>query len=101
QQIMRAAERAGKLSGRLLAFSRKTAPQPRAIDLNQLLAEMSGLLHRTIGEDVEFEFQYDANLPLVYADPQLIEQCVITIALDAREAMPEGGQLLVSTGIAD
>ncbi|HMJ64458.1 MAG TPA: response regulator [Candidatus Binatia bacterium] len=101
QQIMRAAERAGKLSARLLSFSRKTAPQPHAIDLNQLLAEMSGLLHRTIGEDVEFEFQYDSNLPLVHADPRLIEQCVLTVALNAREAMPDGGQLLVSTSIAD
>jgi len=101
QQIMRAVERAGKLSAQLLAFSRKTAPQPQPVDLNQLLAEMSGLLRRTIGEDVEFEFQYAPNLLMTRADPLLIEQCVFHIVLNAREAMPSGGQLLISTSIAD
>jgi two-component system cell cycle sensor histidine kinase/response regulator CckA len=101
QQIMRAAERAGKLSAQLLAFSRKTVPQPQPVDLNQLLAEMSGLLHRTIGEDVEFEFQYSPTPPITHADPHLIEQCVFHIVLNAREAMPSGGQLLISTAISD
>jgi CheY-like chemotaxis protein len=62
---------------------------------------MSGLLHRTIGEDVEFEFQYSPNPPITHADPHLIEQCVFHIALNAREAMPSGGQLLISTAISD
>jgi two-component system cell cycle sensor histidine kinase/response regulator CckA len=101
QQITRATERAGKLTNQLLAFSRRTNLTPKAVDLNQLLVEMSALLGRTIGEDIEIEFNCDASLPLVHADVHAIEQCVLSIALNAREAMPEGGQLLISTSVAE
>jgi PAS domain S-box-containing protein len=101
QQIVRAAERAGKLSNQLLAFSRQTTLRPRAIDLNHVLAGMSTLLQRTIGEDIGVNFDFGANLPLVYADAHAIEQCVLSIAINAREAMAGGGQLLINTSIAD
>lgn len=101
QQIVRATERAGKLTHQLLAFGQKTTLNPRAIDLNQVLAEMSALIQRTIGEDIEITFNYDPALPLVYADARAIEQCVLSIAINAREAMPSGGQLLISTSVAD
>ena len=101
QQIVRATERAGKLTNQLLAFGQKTTLSPHAIDLNQVLADMSALMQRAIGEDIEITFNYDASLPLVYADAHAIEQCVLSIAVNAREAMPSGGQLLVSTSVAD
>lgn len=101
QQIVRATERAGKLANHLLAFSRKTNFTPKVIDLNQVLVDMSALLGRTIGEDIEIEFNCDANLPLVCADAHAVEQCVLSIAINAREAMPDGGQVLISTSVAD
>jgi len=101
QQIVRAAERAGKLSNQLLAFSRQTTLRPGALDLNQVLAGMSTLLQRTLGEDIGVNFDFGANLPLVFADAHAIEQCVLSIAVNAREAMAGGGQLLINTSIAD
>jgi two-component system, cell cycle sensor histidine kinase and response regulator CckA len=101
QQIVRAAERGGKLSNQLLAFSRQTTLRPRAIDLNEVLAGISSLLQRTIGEDIGINFDFGANLPLVYADAHAMEQCVLSIAINAREAMAGGGQLLINTSIAD
>jgi two-component system, cell cycle sensor histidine kinase and response regulator CckA len=101
QQVARATERAGKLTHQLLTLGRNGVPNFRSIDLNQVLADMSTLLQRTIGEDIELEFAYDANLPPVYADPHSIEQCVLSIAVNAREAMPSGGQLLVGTSTVE
>lgn len=101
QQVARATERAGKLTHQLLTLGRNGVPNFRSVDLNEVLADMSTLLQRTIGEDIELEFCYDPNLSPVYADPHSIEQCVLSIAVNAREAMPGGGQLLVSTSSVD
>jgi signal transduction histidine kinase len=101
QQVARATERAGKLTHQLVTLGRNGVPNFRSVDLNEVLADMSTLLQRTIGEDIELEFCYDPNLPPVYADPHSIEQCVLSIAVNAREAMPSGGQLLVSTSTVD
>jgi two-component system, cell cycle sensor histidine kinase and response regulator CckA len=101
QQVARATERAGKLTHQLVTLGRNGVPNFRSVDLNEVLADMSTLLQRTIGEDIELEFCYDSNLPPVYADPHSIEQCVLSIAVNAREAMPSGGQLLVSTSTVD
>ena len=101
QQVARATERAGKLTHQLLTLGRSGVPNFRSVDLNQVLADMSTLLQRTIGEDIEMEFCYDANLLPVYADPHSIEQCVLSVAVNAREAMPSGGRLLVSTVAAE
>jgi nitrogen-specific signal transduction histidine kinase len=91
QQVARATERAGKLTHQLLTLGRNGVPNFRSVDLNEVLADMSTLLQRTIGEDIELEFCYDPNLPPVYADPHSIEQCVLSIAVNAREAMPAVG----------
>lgn len=101
QQVVRATQRAAKLTDHLLAFTRKTGMDRQPLDLNQVLADLSALLHRAIGEDIEFEFNYDTNLPAILADRRLIEQCVLNTAINARDTMPAGGQLLVSTSVAE
>jgi|SRR6185503_15507512 nitrogen-specific signal transduction histidine kinase/CheY-like chemotaxis protein len=101
QQIARAAERAGKFTSQLLAFSRRKVIAPRSLQLNELLANMSDLLRRTLGEDITCQFSHASGLPPVHADPGMLEQVVMNLAANAREAMPAGGQLLISTTVAD
>ena len=101
QQVSRAAERACKLTNQLLMFSRKNSIQPRRLELNEVLANFSTLLHRTLGEDIAFEFNYSPHLPQIYADLGMIEQVIINLAVNARDAMPKGGQLVVGTTVAD
>jgi signal transduction histidine kinase len=93
QQVARATERAGKLTHQLLTLGRNGVPNFRSVDLNEVLADMSTLLQRTIGEDIELEFCYDPNLPPVYADPHSIEKCMLSITVNAREAIPSNGHL--------
>jgi PAS domain S-box-containing protein len=101
QQVSRAAERAIRLTGQLLTFSRRNVIQPRKVDLNEVLTNVSTLLHRTLGEDITFQFNYAANLPPIYADVGLLEQIIMNIAVNARDAMPRGGQLVITTALAD
>jgi signal transduction histidine kinase/ActR/RegA family two-component response regulator len=99
QQIARAAERGSKLTGQLLAFSRRNVLQPRPLDLNELITNLSSLLHRTLGEDLTYRFSYASDLPRIHADPGLLEQVLLNLAVNAREAMPNGGQLVLSTSV--
>jgi signal transduction histidine kinase/CheY-like chemotaxis protein len=101
QGIARAAERGGKLTSQLLAFSRRNVLQPRRLDLNEVLTSLSSLLHRTLGEDINYQFDYASDLPPIHADPGLIEQVIMNLAVNARDAMPRGGQLVVSTSLTD
>ncbi|HYV32942.1 MAG TPA: response regulator [Candidatus Binatia bacterium] len=101
QQIGRAAERGSKLTSQLLAFSRRNVLQPQRLDLNEVLTSLSSLLHRTLGEDITYQFSYASDLPPVYADPGLTEQVIMNLAVNARDAMPRGGQLLISTALVD
>jgi nitrogen-specific signal transduction histidine kinase/DNA-binding response OmpR family regulator len=101
QGIARAAERGGKLTSQLLAFSRRNVLQPRRLDLNEVLTNLSSLLHRTLGEDINYQFDYASELPALHADPGLLEQVVMNLAVNARDAMPRGGQLVISTALAD
>ena len=96
-KINQAAERATALTRQLLAFSRKQVLQPRAIDLNSVVGSIEGLLRRLIGEDIEFAFVASANLGTVHADPSQIEQVIMNLAINARDAMPKGGKLLLQT----
>jgi PAS domain S-box-containing protein len=100
QQVARAAERASRLTNQLLTFSRKTPPQPQRLDLNEVLTNLSSMLRRTLGEDITFQFNYAANLPCIHADLGMIEQVIMNLAVNARDAMPKGGQLLISTAPA-
>ena len=101
QQISRAAERGTKLTGQLLTFSRKNALQPRRLDLNEVLTNISLMLHRTLGEDINFQFNYASELPPVFADGGMMEQVIMNLAVNARDAMPKGGQLLIATSVAE
>jgi PAS domain S-box-containing protein len=96
-KINHAAERATGLTRQLLAFSRKQLLQPRALDLNSVVDSIQGLLWRLIGEDVEFAFVAADDLGTVHADPSQIEQVIMNLAINARDAMPKGGKLTLQT----
>ncbi len=96
-EIRRAGERASALTAGLLAFSRKQVIQPRAVDLNVLVSDMVPMLKRVIGEDIELVTTLE-RIPLyVFADPHQIEQVVMNLVVNARDAMPRGGTLTLGT----
>src|SRR6185369_16554609 len=97
EEIQTAAERAASLTGQLLAFSRKQVLQPRIVNLNDVVAGMEKMLHRLIGEDIELSTVFDAELGNVKADPGQIEQVILNLAVNARDAMPRGGKLTIQT----
>ncbi len=96
-EIRKAGERAAALTKQLLAFSRKQVLQPKILDLNEVLAEVDGILRRTLGEDVTYEAERDPDLWHVQADPGQIHQVLLNLAVNARDAMPEGGVLRIAT----
>ncbi|HEX6534444.1 MAG TPA: response regulator [Gemmatimonadaceae bacterium] len=96
-EIRRAAQRAAALTSQLLAFSRKQILQPRLIDLNDIVGEMERLLARVIGEDLTIDIARDPELWLVRADPGQIEQVIMNLVVNARDAMPRGGRITIAT----
>jgi signal transduction histidine kinase/ActR/RegA family two-component response regulator len=96
-QIQKASNRAVAMTRQLLAFSRMQVLQPRAVDLNLAISEMSKMIPRLIGEHIEFSFEAGTNLSTVMADPGQIEQVFLNLAVNARDAMPDGGKLHVLT----
>jgi signal transduction histidine kinase/ActR/RegA family two-component response regulator len=97
QQIMKTADRAASLTRQLLAFSRMQVLQPRIIDLNALVADMSKLLRRLVREDIEFGFRLGDSLGRIKADPGQMEQVLLNLTLNASDAMPQGGKLSIET----
>ena len=95
--IRKAGEQAATLTRQLLAFSRKQMLQPKVIDLNQLVVDMERLLRRVIGERFDLETRPDAELGTVLADPTQIEQVILNLGVNARDAMPRGGNLIIRT----
>jgi len=98
QQIVEAAERAANLTRQLLMFSRKQVIQPIRLDLNEVVAQMTKLLQRILGEDISLASNYAPGLPAIQADTGMIEQILLNLAVNSRDAMPKGGQLIISTG---
>ena len=96
-QIQKAASRAVGMTRQLLAFSRMQVLQPRVVDLNSILSEMGKMLPRLIGEHIEYSFSPQPDLLSVQADPGQIEQVLMNLAVNARDAMPDGGKLQVRT----
>jgi PAS domain S-box-containing protein len=99
REVMKAADRAAGLTKRLLAFSRQQMIQPKVIDLNTIVNNMETVLRRTIGEDVELETETGADHCVIEADPTLIETVILNLAINARDAMPDGGRLTIHTGV--
>jgi PAS domain S-box-containing protein len=96
-EIQRAAERAAKLTHQLLSFGRREVVKPRVISLNDVVAGVGELLTRTLGEHVELVTELAGDLWAVSADPGQIEQVLVNLAVNARDAMPRGGTLLLRT----
>jgi PAS domain S-box-containing protein len=97
EQIRRAAERATELTHQLLAFGRREVVRPRVLNLNHVVAEVEQLLHRTLGEHVQLKTSLAGGLWPVLADPGQLEQVLVNLAINARDAMPGGGTLTVRT----
>jgi PAS domain S-box-containing protein len=96
-EVKKAGERAVALTRQLLAFSRKQVLQPAMLDLNQVAEGVEKLLRRIIGEDIDFVQVLAPDLGAVHADPGQIEQVLMNLAVNARDAMPEGGKLTIET----
>ncbi|TAL06756.1 MAG: response regulator [Verrucomicrobia bacterium] len=98
RQINESARRAAALTRQLLAFSRKQVIQPRPLNLTAVLQNFANMLPRLLGEQVRVQTDYAADLPDIEADTGMLEQIVMNLAVNARDAMPRGGRLILSTG---
>jgi signal transduction histidine kinase/ActR/RegA family two-component response regulator len=100
-EIRLASERAAALTRQLLAFGRRQMLQPRAIDLNDIVRDVERMLRRLLPPDIQFETHLAPALGLVMADPGQVEQVLINLAINARDAMPDGGRLTIETANVD
>jgi hypothetical protein len=98
EEISTAAQRAAELTHQLLAFSRQEVGEPQPVNLNSLVREMQPLLTRTVGEHIRCKLELFHGLALVSADPAQIQQVLVNLAVNARDAMPTGGALMIDTG---
>jgi signal transduction histidine kinase/DNA-binding NtrC family response regulator len=96
-EVAKAGERAASLTRQLLAFSRKQILQPVPLELNQALGDMQKMLRRIIGEDIELAMLFAPELGLIKADPGQIDQVIMNLVVNARDAMPTGGKLTIET----
>ncbi len=100
-EILKAAKRGASLTRQLLAFSRQQVLQPKVIDLNATVADIERMLARLIGENVELSTSLDPQLGRVEVDPGQVEQVIMNLAVNARDAMPRGGTLTIETANVD
>jgi PAS domain S-box-containing protein len=97
EEIRKAGMRAAELTGQLLAFSRKQVLQPKVINLNTIVENISQMFTRVIGEDIELIVSLEPKLGRIRADPGQMEQIIVNLAVNARDAMPHGGKLVIET----
>lgn len=96
-EVAEAAERAASLTRQLLLFSRKQEMDPTPLNLNEVVGSMTKMLRRIVGEDISFETDFSPEIPLIQGDAGMVGQILLNLAVNARDAMPKGGRLLVST----
>jgi PAS domain S-box-containing protein len=96
-EIRKSADRAAKLTNQLLAFSRKQILKPKILNLNRLVTDVKKMLMRLIGENIRLVSKHETGLGVIKADPGQVEQIIMNIAVNARDAMPEGGELRLDT----
>jgi len=101
EEIRKAADRAGALTRQLLAFSRQQVLAPKTLNLNQVVHSMEGLLRRLLGESIELSTALSKDVGQLRADPGQLEQVLMNLAINARDAMPRGGRLTISTANAE
>jgi PAS domain S-box-containing protein len=101
EQIQAAAQRAARLTRQLLIFSRRDTVQPEALDLSTIVADIRDMLSRSIGPHIELTVRSAAGLPAIKADRGQVEQVLLNLAINARDAMPDGGNLTVQTSPAE
>ncbi|MGB7769769.1 MAG: PAS domain S-box protein [Verrucomicrobiia bacterium] len=101
EQIVQAAERAAGLTRQLLTFSRRQIIQPKQLDVNKVVGNMTNMLGRLLGEDVALQLNYCQTPPMVEADTGMLEQVLMNLAVNARDAMPKGGQLAIRIAITE
>jgi PAS domain S-box-containing protein len=99
QEIRRAAERAGTITRQLLAFSRKQRLEPRVFDLNEVVRDVGRLLERLLGGNVRLRTALTDERAAIHADPGQIEQAIINLAVNGRDAMPGGGEVVIGTSV--
>lgn len=101
EEIRKAAEQAARLTQQLLAFSRREMLQPEELDLNAVVDDMSSMLRRIVGEDIRLEADLAHHLPRVKVDRARFEQVIVNLVVNARDAMPEGGDLCIRTSAVE
>jgi signal transduction histidine kinase/ActR/RegA family two-component response regulator len=101
QEILNSAEKASALTRQLLAFSRRQVANPTLLDINQVISDLTKMLRRLIGEDIDLVIVPGRDVIAVKADKGHIEQIVINLVVNARDAMPAGGRITIETGLAD
>jgi PAS domain S-box-containing protein len=101
EQVKKAGQQATSLTSQLLAFGRKQILQPETLNLNEMVAEMSTMLRRLIGEDIDLVAIARPDLELIHADPGQVQQIIMNLAVNARDAMPQGGKLTIETANVD
>ncbi len=99
-EILEASERGARLTHQLLAFSRRQSLERISLDLNETIRSMVRMIQRVLGEDIELKLELEDSLPAIYADPAQIEQVIFNLIVNARDAMPEGGLITISTSLA-
>jgi signal transduction histidine kinase/CheY-like chemotaxis protein len=100
-EVQQASERAASLTNQLLAFSRRQVSVPQVVDLNSLVRNIDKMLRRIIGEDIQLDLRLAGSLPAVEVDPSHIDQVIMNLAVNSRDAMPAGGRMVIETSAID